>query len=70
MTVATLNMRPDSFVRYSMAMTTLAGVADWIPGNAVRTSSALHQDQVNFARAWARWEPAFVAQQYREWFGC
>jgi hypothetical protein len=53
-----------------MAMTPLAGAVDRIPGNAARTASALHQDQVNFARAWARWEPAFVAQQYREWFGC
>ena len=66
MTVATLNRQTGSFVRYRMATTTLAGAADWIPGKAVRTAS----DQVNFARAWARWEPAFVAQHYREWFGC
>ena len=70
MTIAILNRRADSFVRHSVPITVLDGVADRIAVRAARTASELHQDQVNFALAWARWEPALVAQHYREWFGC
>ena len=68
MTVAILNRQGDDFARRSVPMTMPAGVVDRIPRG--RTASALHQNQVNFALAWARWEPGLVAQHYREWFGC
>jgi hypothetical protein len=70
--IAVLNRPIDSFIRYSYspATATRTGAADQALGATDRTALTSHQHQVNFALAWARWEPAFVAQQHREWFGC
>jgi hypothetical protein len=65
-TVATLNRESDGFARHSVETATVPGLTS----KAEPTASALYQERVKFALGWARWEPALVAQHYREWFDC
>ncbi|MEO9191705.1 MAG: hypothetical protein ABI224_17125 [Acetobacteraceae bacterium] len=51
----------------SAPATVIAVAIDQLPAEAVQPASASVQDRVDFALDWARWEPAFVAQQHREW---
>lgn len=69
MTVAILDRQADNSMRYAVPMTVLGGVVDRTPAGT-RTVVALHKERVNFTLGWARCEPGFVAQHYREWFGC
>ena len=69
-TIAVLNRQIDNFIHYSPALATRSSVADRALGVTASTTLISHHDQVKFALAWARCEPTFVAQQYREWFGC
>ena len=54
---------------FRVAPTTVIAIsADQLLAEAVQPASASAQDRLNFALAWASHEPAFVAQQHREWF--
>jgi hypothetical protein len=67
-TIAALIREADGLVRYSKSPTVIEIRARQVPGEASNPVSPLEYDQANFALFWARWEPAFVAQQHREWF--
>ena len=68
MSIATLNRQADGCARLSLPTTFFAAAADPLPALAPRPAPLSSQDLVRFALAWARSEPAFVAQQHREWF--
>ena len=68
MTIAVLIREADGLVRHSKPSTAIGIGTGHIPGKAPKPLSPLEYDRAKFARFWARWEPAFVAQQNREWF--
>jgi hypothetical protein len=74
-TAIMLNRQGDSFARYSAPARSVAtpfGATSFggALGRAAWSASASYQEQVDFALAWARWEPALVAQHHREWLSC
>ncbi len=68
MTIATLNRQAESLARYSLPATCFATAVDPLSAIAAWPASVSDHDLVRFALAWARSEPAFVAQHHREWF--
>jgi hypothetical protein len=65
---AVLNWKVGCFLRYSSPTTSVAIGAARIPGKGLHCGLPFQGDRVKFALDWAQWEPAFVAQQHRDWF--
>ena len=70
MTAMMLNRQADSFARYSARVPALATSFGHALGRGAWSASTSYQEQVDFALAWARSEPALVAQHHREWLPC
>jgi hypothetical protein len=63
-----VRMTADGPVRRSKSPTVIEIGAGQVPGEPLKSVSPVGADPAKFALFWARWEPAFVAQQHREWF--
>ena len=68
MTIAVLIREANGLVRHSKPSTAIDIGSGHAPGKAPNPVSPLEYDRAKFALFWARCEPAFVAQQHREWF--
>ena len=68
MTIAVLIREANGLVRHSKPPRAIDIGTGHAPGKAPTPVSPLEYDRAKFALFWARCEPAFVAQQNREWF--
>jgi hypothetical protein len=64
MKTTTFDRRPDRSLRFVAATAKAPSYGDWQAEAPLSTS---RQGLLDFALLWARWEPALVAQQNREW---
>jgi hypothetical protein len=67
MTIAMLNRQADRALRCSLPQTGFATAVAPVPAILAWPASTSPDALARFARAWALAEPAFVAQQHREW---
>ena len=66
MTMVVQDMKADDFVPHNKSPVTIEIGIGQVRGDAPKPT--LPFDRANLVLGWARWEPALVAQQHREWF--